>query len=52
MKPNLINVEFDDGDSAKIPLHHIRMLPANYPVVSECCWLQLKKFKMQKRVGF
>ena len=33
--PNLINVEFDDGDSAKIPLDHIRMLPVNYPVVSE-----------------
>ena len=33
--PNLVNVEFDDGDSAKIPHDHIRMLPVNYPVVSE-----------------
>ncbi|XP_052685701.1 uncharacterized protein LOC128165324 isoform X5 [Crassostrea angulata] len=29
-----INVEFDDGDSGRIPLDHIRMLPRDYPVVS------------------
>ncbi|XP_064630864.1 BAH and coiled-coil domain-containing protein 1-like isoform X2 [Lineus longissimus] len=29
---NLINVEFDDGDSGKIPIDHIRMLPANFPL--------------------
>ena len=27
-----INVEFDDGDSGKIPLEHIRMLPQNFPI--------------------
>ncbi|XP_056019208.1 uncharacterized protein LOC125667992 isoform X4 [Ostrea edulis] len=29
-----INVEFDDGDSGRIPLDHIRMLPRDFPVVS------------------
>lgn len=28
-----INVEFDDGDSGKIPLDHIRQLPADFPLV-------------------
>ncbi|XP_074647590.1 uncharacterized protein LOC141903377 [Tubulanus polymorphus] len=31
---NLINVEFDDGDSGKIPMDHIRMLPQHFP---QCC---------------
>lgn len=29
-----INVEFDDGDSGKIPIDHIRQLPADFPLVS------------------
>ncbi|XP_033736618.1 LOW QUALITY PROTEIN: BAH and coiled-coil domain-containing protein 1-like [Pecten maximus] len=29
-----INVEFDDGDSGRIPLDHIRMLPKDFPHVS------------------
>lgn len=36
-----INVEFDDGDSGRIPLDHIRMLPRDYPVVCEYIHLQL-----------
>ena len=28
------NVEFDDGDSGKIPLDHIRQLPSDFPLVS------------------
>jgi hypothetical protein len=27
------NVEFDDGDSGKIPLDHIRQLPSDFPLV-------------------
>lgn len=34
-----INVEFDDGDSGRIPLDHIRMLPRDYPVV--CKYIHL-----------
>ncbi|XP_072168597.1 uncharacterized protein [Diadema setosum] len=30
---NFISVEFDDGDSGRIPLDHIRMLPQDYPIV-------------------
>lgn len=29
-----INVEFDDGDSGKIPIDHIRLLQADFPLVS------------------
>ncbi|XP_002738509.1 uncharacterized protein LOC100369237 [Saccoglossus kowalevskii] len=29
----LINVEFDDGDSGRIPLDHIRLLSQDYPIV-------------------
>ena len=28
-----VDVEFDDGDSGRIPLSHIRMLPQDYPVM-------------------
>lgn len=28
-----VDVEFDDGDSGRIPLSHIRWLPSDYPVV-------------------
>ncbi|KAJ8319255.1 hypothetical protein KUTeg_004346 [Tegillarca granosa] len=31
---NFINVEFDDGDSGRIPLDHIRMIPEDFPIVS------------------
>ncbi|CAH1794221.1 unnamed protein product [Owenia fusiformis] len=34
-KKNLIPVEFDDGDSGRIPIAHIRMLPQDMPIVSE-----------------
>ena len=30
-----MNVEFDDGDSGRIPLNHIRLLPPDFPLVSE-----------------
>ncbi|KAL3876603.1 hypothetical protein ACJMK2_034427 [Sinanodonta woodiana] len=30
---NLINVEFDDGDSGKIPIDHVRLLPQDFPQV-------------------
>lgn len=35
---NFINVEFDDGDSGRIPLDHIRMIPEDFPIV--CKYLQ------------
>eukprot|EP00058_Branchiostoma_floridae_P010027 XP_002595515.1 hypothetical protein BRAFLDRAFT_118959 [Branchiostoma floridae] len=28
-----VSVEFDDGDSGRIPMDHVRLLPPNYPVV-------------------
>ena len=31
---NFTTVEFDDGDSGRIPLDHIRMLPQDFPVVN------------------
>lgn len=31
---DLIYVEFDDGDSGRIPLEDIRLLPPNYPIVT------------------
>ena len=30
---SFVCVEFDDGDSGRIPLDHIRMLPQDYPIV-------------------
>jgi hypothetical protein len=30
-----VNVEFDDGDSGRIPLSHIRLLPSDFPLVSK-----------------
>lgn len=36
-----VNVEFDDGDSGKINIDDIRLLPENYPIVGECMrWLK------------
>ncbi|XP_054717685.1 uncharacterized protein LOC129227065 [Uloborus diversus] len=32
--PSMLYVEFDDGDSGKIPLNDIRMLPPDFPIVS------------------
>lgn len=32
---NSVTVEFDDGDSGRIPIDHIRMLPQDYPLVSK-----------------
>ncbi|XP_067672870.1 trinucleotide repeat-containing gene 18 protein-like isoform X1 [Haliotis asinina] len=29
-----VNVEFDDGDSGRIPIDHIRLLPQDFPLVS------------------
>lgn len=31
----MVSVEFDDGDSGRIPLSHVRMLPQDYPIVSD-----------------
>jgi hypothetical protein len=30
---HFVNVEFDDGDSGRINLDDIRLLPADYPIV-------------------
>lgn len=35
---DLITVEFDDGDTGRIPLSHIRLLPPDYKIQCEC-WL-------------
>ena len=32
---NFVNVEFDDGDSGRIHVDDIRLLPQNYPVTGE-----------------
>lgn len=32
---NLITVEFDDGDTGRIPLSHIRLLPPDYKIQCE-----------------
>lgn len=32
---DLITVEFDDGDTGRIPLSHIRLLPADYKIQCE-----------------
>ena len=31
-----IDVEFDDGDSGRIPVSQIRLLPPDYPVLGKC----------------
>lgn len=31
---NCVNVEFDDGDSGRIPLDNIRLLPPGLPIIS------------------
>lgn len=33
---DLITVEFDDGDTGRIPLSHIRLLPPDYKIHCEC----------------
>ena len=33
--PNMVYVEFDDGDSGKMPLNHIRMIPQDFPLVGK-----------------
>lgn len=33
---DLITVEFDDGDTGRIPLSHIRLLPPDYKI--QCEW--------------
>ncbi|XP_070188288.1 trinucleotide repeat-containing gene 18 protein-like isoform X2 [Littorina saxatilis] len=30
-----VNVEFDDGDTGRIPLSHVRLLPPDFPLVTE-----------------
>ncbi len=30
---NIICVEFDDGDSGRIPMEYIRMLPPEFPII-------------------
>ncbi|XP_012939835.1 serine-rich adhesin for platelets [Aplysia californica] len=30
---NSVNVEFDDGDSGRIPINHIRLLPPDFPII-------------------
>lgn len=32
---DLITVEFDDGDTGRIPLSHIRLLPPDYKIHCE-----------------
>lgn len=32
---DLITVEFDDGDTGRIPLSHIRLLPPDYKIQCE-----------------
>jgi hypothetical protein len=32
---SFVNVEFDDGDSGRIHLEDVRMLPVNFPIVGE-----------------
>lgn len=33
---DLITVEFDDGDTGRIPLSHIRLLPPDYKIQCKC----------------
>lgn len=37
---DLITVEFDDGDTGRIPLSHIRLLPPDYKI--QCEWSSQK----------
>ena len=39
---HLICVEFDDGDSGRIPMEHIRMLPQDFPVVSKYAYTSIQ----------
>lgn len=32
---SLFNVEFDDGDTGKIPIDHIRIIPQDFPHVGK-----------------
>ena len=38
---SLVNVEFDDGDTGKIPIDHIRLIPQDFPIVGELLVLSL-----------
>lgn len=35
---NFVNVEFDDGDSGKIHVDDIRLLPPEFPVLGKCMY--------------
>lgn len=37
---DLITVEFDDGDTGRIPLSHIRLLPPDYKIQCKFYFLQ------------
>lgn len=41
---HFVNVEFDDGDSGRINLDDIRLLPADYPIVGRFSSGQLLSF--------
>lgn len=45
-----IAVEFDDGDSGRIPLHHIRLLPPDYPIMGKTIMRHIPY--LIKNVGF
>lgn len=38
---NFVNVEFDDGDSGKIHVDDIRLLPPEFPVLGKCMYEML-----------
>lgn len=39
---DLITVEFDDGDTGRIPLSHIRLLPPDYKIQCEYLGVNVK----------
>ena len=45
-----IDVEFDDGDSGRIPVSQIRLLPPDYPVLGKCFFF-LFFFKIRFAAG-
>lgn len=45
---DLITVEFDDGDTGRIPLSHIRLLPADYKIQCEYSTKQGVQAKARK----
>ncbi len=45
---DLITVEFDDGDTGRIPLSHIRLLPADYKIQCEYSAKQGVKAKARR----